>query len=33
LPDDTMVWPGHDYGATPSSSVLMEKQTNPFTKR
>ena len=33
LPDDTVVWPGHDYGATPSSSVLMERQTNPFTTR
>ena len=33
LPDDTIVWPGHDYGETPSSTVLMERQTNPFTKR
>lgn len=31
LPDDTIVWPGHDYGAAPSSTVSIEKQTNPFT--
>jgi len=31
LPDDTIVWPGHDYGESPSSTVANEKQTNPFT--
>jgi glyoxylase-like metal-dependent hydrolase (beta-lactamase superfamily II) len=31
LPPDTIVWPGHDYGETPSSTVATEKQTNPFT--
>jgi len=33
LPDETIVWPGHDYGPTPSSTVLMERETNPFTRR
>jgi glyoxylase-like metal-dependent hydrolase (beta-lactamase superfamily II) len=32
LPGDTVVWPGHDYGATPSSTVRREKGTNPFTR-
>lgn len=31
LPDDTRVWPGHDYGEYPFSTVGYEKQTNPFT--
>ncbi len=31
LPDDTCVWPGHDYGENTSSTVAYEKQTNPFT--
>lgn len=31
LPDDTVVWPGHDYGVSPSSTVVREKTTNPFT--
>ncbi|MDY6904681.1 MAG: MBL fold metallo-hydrolase [Thermodesulfobacteriota bacterium] len=30
LPDATTVWPGHDYGQTPSSTVGFEKKTNPF---
>ncbi len=30
LPDETIVWPGHDYGVTPSSTVGREKMTNPF---
>ena len=33
LPDNTIVWPGHHYGPTPSSTVLTEKETNPFTLR
>jgi glyoxylase-like metal-dependent hydrolase (beta-lactamase superfamily II) len=28
--DETTVWPGHDYGARPSSTVGLEKRTNPF---
>jgi len=31
LPGDTIVWPGHHYGPTPSSTVETEKNTNPFT--
>ncbi len=31
LPEDTKVWPGHDYGPSPSSTVAAEKQNNPFT--
>lgn len=30
LPDDTVVWPGHDYGMTPSSTIGKEKVTNPY---
>ena len=30
LPDDTVVWPGHDYGFKPSSTIGEEKQTNPW---
>ena len=32
LPGDTLVWPGHDYGPLPSSTVQQEKETNPFTR-
>ena len=28
LPDDTIIWPGHDYGPTPSSTIGHEKRTN-----
>ena len=28
LPDDTVVWPGHDYGPTPSSTIGWEKRNN-----
>ena len=28
LPDDTRVWPGHDYGPTPSSTIGWEKRNN-----
>ena len=31
LPDDTIVWPGHDYGDSPSSTIGREKAENPFT--
>jgi len=30
--DDATVWPGHDYGARPSSTVALEKETNPFLR-
>ena len=30
FPDDATVWPGHDYGARPSSTVGLERATNPF---
>jgi glyoxylase-like metal-dependent hydrolase (beta-lactamase superfamily II) len=29
LPGNTVVWPGYDYGTTPSSTVQQEKDTNP----
>ena len=32
LPDDTVVWPGHDYGFKPSSTIGEEKQTNPWLR-
>ena len=28
LPDETVVWPGHDYGPTPSSTLGWEKRHN-----
>jgi len=30
LPDDTVVWPGHDYGDSPSSTVGEQREHNPF---
>lgn len=30
LPNDTVVWPGHDYGSRPSSTIEVEKGTNPW---
>ncbi len=30
LPDDTVVYPGHDYGPRPTSTIGEEKRTNPF---
>ena len=32
LPGGTIVWPGHDYGPLPSSTVENEKNTNPYTR-
>jgi hydroxyacylglutathione hydrolase len=32
LPDDTVVWPGHDYGFRPSSTIGEEKQSNPWLR-
>ena len=33
LPDDTEVWPGHDVGVAPSSTIGHERRTNPFLLR
>ncbi len=30
LPDNTHIWPGHDYGRRPSSYLGREKEENPF---
>ena len=30
LPDETTIWPGHDYGCRPSSTIGLERITNPF---
>ena len=30
LPDETKVYPGHDYGTAPESTIKHEKETNPF---
>jgi hydroxyacylglutathione hydrolase len=30
LPDATRIWPGHDYGETPASTLGREKDTNPY---
>jgi hydroxyacylglutathione hydrolase len=32
LPEDTIVWPGHHYGATPSSTIGRERRENLFTR-
>ncbi len=32
VPDDSTVWPGHDYGVRPSSTMGLEKATNPFLR-
>jgi glyoxylase-like metal-dependent hydrolase (beta-lactamase superfamily II) len=32
IPDDATVWPGHDYGGRPSSTMALEKATNPFLR-
>jgi len=32
LPADTIIWPGHDYGPRPSSTVDYERRTNPYTR-
>jgi glyoxylase-like metal-dependent hydrolase (beta-lactamase superfamily II) len=33
LPDETRVYPGHDYGDRPTSTIGAEKQENPFFQR
>jgi glyoxylase-like metal-dependent hydrolase (beta-lactamase superfamily II) len=30
LPDDTIVWPGHHYGETPTSTIALEKKHNIY---
>lgn len=30
LPPETIVWPGHDYGETPTSTIGREMQENPY---
>jgi glyoxylase-like metal-dependent hydrolase (beta-lactamase superfamily II) len=30
LPDDTIVWPGHHYGETPTSTIAFEKKHNIY---
>jgi hydroxyacylglutathione hydrolase len=32
MPDGATVWPGHDYGARPSSTMAIERATNPFLR-
>jgi hydroxyacylglutathione hydrolase len=32
LPGDTVVFPGHNYGSTPTSTIQYEKQHNPFVR-
>jgi glyoxylase-like metal-dependent hydrolase (beta-lactamase superfamily II) len=32
LPDDTLVFPGHNYGISPQSTIGKEKQYNPFVR-
>ncbi len=30
LPDDTILWPGHDYGESPTSTIALEKKHNIY---
>tara|TARA_B100000315_G_C14511399_1_gene557126 strand:- start:595 stop:1188 length:594 start_codon:yes stop_codon:yes gene_type:complete len=32
LPDNTIIFPGHDYGSTPSSTIGEQKKSNPYLK-
>ncbi len=32
LPEETIVWPGHNYGPAPQSTIEREKRTNIFTR-
>jgi glyoxylase-like metal-dependent hydrolase (beta-lactamase superfamily II) len=32
LPDETVVWPGHDYGYRPSSTIAAERSMNPWIR-
>ncbi len=33
LPDDVRLYPGHDYGDVPVSSIAREKQNNPYFRK
>lgn len=33
LPDETVVWPGHDYGPKPTSTIGLEKIANPYLRQ
>ena len=33
LPPEVRVWPGHDYGVRPTSTIGEEMKTNPFIRR
>ena len=30
LPEETVIWPGHDYGDQLTSTLGREKETNPY---
>ena len=30
LPDETIIWPGHDYGGSPTSTIALEKGHNTY---
>ncbi|MBM4286551.1 MAG: MBL fold metallo-hydrolase [Deltaproteobacteria bacterium] len=30
LPEETIIWPGHDYGDTPTSTLAVQKVNNPY---
>jgi glyoxylase-like metal-dependent hydrolase (beta-lactamase superfamily II) len=32
FPDETTIWPGHDYGCRPSSTIRLERLCNPFLR-
>jgi glyoxylase-like metal-dependent hydrolase (beta-lactamase superfamily II) len=32
LPGDTVVWPGHDYGPRPFSTIVEERDSNPWLR-
>ncbi|HVR02608.1 MAG TPA: MBL fold metallo-hydrolase [Polyangia bacterium] len=32
LPEETRVYPGHDYGTTPTSTIGHERETNPYLR-
>ncbi len=32
LPDNTTIWPGHNYGSATYSTIIKEKRTNPFIR-
>jgi glyoxylase-like metal-dependent hydrolase (beta-lactamase superfamily II) len=32
LPGKTVIFPGHNYGPTPTSTILFERRNNPFVR-